>query len=237
MSRAEGANAPERDLRPAFGMVAGKYFLKKSSWAGSGTKLITYRLFHMHGDAFQWFYSEVPKNLTVVHTPSIDPGAKTFTVTADAGSFIALTTATANGPVILGTAKGTGSPVNITLAQSPGTNMLVTVTKQNYFRYSKSLSVVTSNQELPVGNFNLNCYPNPFNKSTTLAYSLDEAGNVTLSVYNMLSEEVAVIINNKVHAKGSHQVEFSSENLPAGMYSCVLKAGNKIVTKSVVITK
>lgn len=125
---------------PAFGNVAGKHFLYSSSWPyNSGDKLITYRLFHHHGDAFLNVYTEVPQNLTVVHDPVCQAGSTTFTVSANSGSFIALS----KGFEILGTADGTGSPVAITIpAQSPGEEILVTVTKQNYYRYRVLVPVV-----------------------------------------------------------------------------------------------
>ena len=66
-------------------------------------------------------------------------GANSFTVTADDGSFIALTV---NGEII-GTAEGTGSPVIITITpQLPPDVMVVTVTKQNYYRYSSNVHVI-----------------------------------------------------------------------------------------------
>ncbi|MCX6166352.1 MAG: C25 family cysteine peptidase, partial [Ignavibacteriae bacterium] len=137
-----GGNAiPSRDLKPAFGMASGKYFLQSSSWPyNTGDKQVTYRLFHMHGDAFLNLYSEVPQNLTVNHSSAIISGATQFAVTANAGSFIALSI---NGN-ILGTATGTGSPVNITIpgTQVPPQVMSVVITKQNYYRYQGFVNVV-----------------------------------------------------------------------------------------------
>ena len=235
---AYGTTPALRDMRPAFANDAGKYFLDQSNWypnAGS-SKTATYQLYHTFGDAFQWIYSEVPKNLTVVHNPTIPSTATTFAVTSDAGSFIALTVSSPTGPIILGTATGTGSPVNITLAQSPTTNMLVTVTKQNYFRYGKIVTMgPTSVNDVLSNNFDFTCYPNPFSQSTTLSYTLGESSNVTLSVYNILGKEVAVIINNTLQLNGPHQVEFNNHSLPSGIYSCVLKTDTQIITKNLVI--
>ncbi len=137
---AYGTNPPSRDILPAFGNAAGKYFLYQTSWPyNTGDKLVTYRLFHHHGDAFMTVYSEVPQNLTVTHDPVLLSGVTTFTVNADAGSFIALTV---NGEII-GTVDGTGSPVNISIGpQIPGNDMIVTVTKQNYYRYSASVQII-----------------------------------------------------------------------------------------------
>ncbi len=137
---AYGTTPASRDLRPAFGSAGGKYFLYQSSWPyNTSNKAVTYELFHMHGDAFQWMYSEVPQNLAITHNPTIIAGSTSFTITANAGAFIALT---ANG-TILGTGTGTGSPQTITIpAQVPPTQIVVTVTKQNYFRYRSLVTVI-----------------------------------------------------------------------------------------------
>jgi hypothetical protein len=138
---AYGTTPPSRDEKPAFGMAAGKYFLQQSSWPyNTGDKLVTYRLFHMHGDAFLNLFSEVPQNLTVNHSAAVIAGATQFAVTANSGALIALSI---NGN-ILGTATATGSPVNISIpgTQVPGQIMKVVITKQNYYRYTGYVNVI-----------------------------------------------------------------------------------------------
>jgi len=135
---AKNTTFPVSNVMPAFANVAGKYYLSQSSWVGSSAKVITYRLFHHLGDAFMTLYTEVPKLLTVEHEPTIQTGATSFSVTADAGSFIALVV---NGTII-GKANGTGSPVAFTIPpQNAGDILNITVTKQNYFRYSSKVKV------------------------------------------------------------------------------------------------
>ena len=135
-----GTNPASRDVLPAFGNAAGKYFLYQSGWPyNTGDKQVTYRLFHHHGDAFMTVYTEVPQNLNVTHNAALIGGISSFNVTANAGSFIALTV---NGEIIA-TANGTGSPVSMTIEpQIPGNDMIVTVTKQNYFRYSSTVTII-----------------------------------------------------------------------------------------------
>jgi len=128
-------STPEpRGILPAFGNAAGKYFLQQSSWPyNTNNKVVTYHLFHHHGDAFLSVYSEVPQALTVVHENTLSQAATTFEVTANEDALIGLTV---NGEII-GTGTGTGAPVQIQIpAQTGPGQMLVTVTKQNYYRYS-----------------------------------------------------------------------------------------------------
>ena len=133
---------PYSTLLPCAAMNYGKYFLQASSWPyNTGDKLVTLNLFHHHGDVFNTLNTEMPQNLTVVHVPTMIAGTSTFTVTANDSSIIALT---ANGE-ILGVARGTGNPVAITITpQIPGTNVIVTVTKPNYYRYMTTVPVVSS---------------------------------------------------------------------------------------------
>ncbi|RLD59112.1 MAG: hypothetical protein DRJ05_06875, partial [Bacteroidetes bacterium] len=130
----DNSTTPEpRGVLPAFASAAGKYFLEQSSWPSITTnKVVTHHLFHHHGDAFTTVYSEVPQNLTVSHNSVLYMGETTFEVMADINSLIALSV---NGELI-GTSTGTGNPVSIDIpAQAPPDQILVTVTKQNYYRY------------------------------------------------------------------------------------------------------
>lgn len=139
---AYGTTPASRGVLPAFANVAGKYFLQQSSWPyNPGNKEVTYYLFHHHGDAFSTVYSELPQNLTVIHNAVLFGGQSTFTVTADQDALIALTV----NDEIIGVATGTGGPISISIPpQVPGNQMLVTVTKQNYYRYSQTVMITAA---------------------------------------------------------------------------------------------
>jgi len=135
-----GSSITERGLLPSFGNAAGKYFLQQSGWPyNTSSKVVTYNLFHHHGDAFLTLYSEVPEDLTVIHDPVLYSGNSFYNVTADEGSYIALTV---NGEII-GVAEGTGIPESITIEpQLPPNKMVVTVTKTNYYRYTQEVEII-----------------------------------------------------------------------------------------------
>jgi hypothetical protein len=232
---AMGTNPPARDMRPTFASVSGQYFLAQSSWVGSQSKKVTYQLYHTFSEAFQWFYSEVPQKLTIAHDQSFPKGASSFSVKADKDAFIAITTSSPSGPVILGTAVGTGAPVSISLAANTASEILVTVTKQNYFRYSKLVGTVTGINDLSSNEFSFTCFPNPFSQSTTFSYFLKEEGTVNISIYNMLGEKVAIVTEGVQQGAGKHEVVFSSKELAAGMYSCRLTTAAGTITKQIVI--
>ena len=135
-----GMPVEERGLLPAFANASGKYFLQQSAWPyNTNNKEVTYHLFHHHGGAFLNVYSEMPQELTVTHNPVLISGESSFTVNVEEGSFIALTV---DGEII-GTAEGTGAPVAIEIEpQLPPNSMVVTITKQNYYRYEQAVDII-----------------------------------------------------------------------------------------------
>ena len=60
-------------------------------------------------------------------------------------------------------------------------------------------------------------YPNPFNPSTTISYSLPDAGFVSLKVYSLLGQEVSTLVN-RVQESGNHSIRFNADKLPSGVY-------------------
>jgi hypothetical protein len=139
-----GTNPDSRGVYPAFANDAGKYFLQQSNWPSNPQhKGITYMLFHHHGDAYMTVYSEMPQNLTVNHAPGVMSGIDFFEVTANNGSLIALTV----DDEIIGIGEGSGAPVSIPIVpQNPGTEILITITNQNYYRYESVLNVIPPDQ-------------------------------------------------------------------------------------------
>ncbi|MBD3168045.1 MAG: T9SS type A sorting domain-containing protein [candidate division Zixibacteria bacterium] len=125
---------------PAFANVSGKHYLQASGWPYNPQhKVYTHHLFHHHGDAFMTMYTEMPQDLSVNHAEVLFSGLNQFTVTADEGSFIALT----SGGEIIGVAEGTGGPVSVPITpQNPNTVVKVTVTKPDYFRYENDIDVI-----------------------------------------------------------------------------------------------
>ncbi len=79
-------------------------------------------------------------------------------------------------------------------------------------------------------------FPNPFNPSTVIKYSVANTGNATLKVYNALGSEVASLVNGFV-AQGEHSVNFDASGLPTGTYYYTLKSGDFTKTKHMVLSK
>jgi hypothetical protein len=79
-------------------------------------------------------------------------------------------------------------------------------------------------------------YPNPFNPGTTIRYSLPVSEHVKLSIYNILGQEVATLVNESQDA-GYKSVSFDARGLPSGMYSYKLTAGTFTNVKKLLLVR
>ncbi len=79
-------------------------------------------------------------------------------------------------------------------------------------------------------------YPNPFNPSTTIEFSLPVSSHVTLSIYNILGERVAILVDDNL-SEGEHSVSFNAGNLASGVYIYQLRAGKIILQKKMNLLK
>jgi hypothetical protein len=68
-------------------------------------------------------------------------------------------------------------------------------------------------------------YPNPFNPVTVIRYQLPAAGNVKLTIFDILGKEVAILVDQKQNS-GSHSIEFNGSDLSSGIYFYKLVAGD-----------
>ena len=79
-------------------------------------------------------------------------------------------------------------------------------------------------------------YPNPFNPSTKITYSIPEAGNVKVSVYNLVGEEVAELVNGYSES-GFFEVSFNASDLPSGTYIYTLQSAGSVQTRKMILLK
>ena len=133
---------------PAFGNVAGKYFLAQSSWPYNvSNKNITYTMFTAHCDAFLRIYTQVPQAMEVVHPEVVLAGLGEVNITAPEGCIISLVKEDGDGGwQILAVAEATGDPQTIEFVpQVPTTEINLVVTGQNYLRYEAVMDVIPAN--------------------------------------------------------------------------------------------
>jgi hypothetical protein len=117
-------------------------------------------------------------------------------------------------------------------------------TRQDYLYYDASVINVIytsisgiAGENLNIRQFNLQQnYPNPFNPTTTINYSLPKAGQVKLTIYNIIGSKVATIVDEYKPA-GNYSVQFNASNLASGIYLYRLESGNYSAAKKFILMK
>ncbi len=94
--------------------------------------------------------------------------------------------------------------------------------------------------------YDLAAYPNPFNPSTRIRYSIPSYSHVNLEIFDILGNKMATLVNEEKSA-GVYEVEFSAKggsvsggnayNLASGIYFYRLHAGKYISTKKIILLK
>jgi len=79
-------------------------------------------------------------------------------------------------------------------------------------------------------------FPNPFNPSTTIEFSIAIAGQVSLKIFDMLGNEVEVPVDEDMNA-GTYRITFNAIELPSGIYFCRLQSGEFTATKKLILIK
>ena len=101
---------------------------------------------------------------------------------------------------------------------------------------SVALEPTITKEDVPVETRLEGNYPNPFNPSTTIRYVLAEDTHVSLVVYDILGQEVAILIDAMQEA-GDHNAVFDATGLPSGVYFSHLSAGAHNEFKTLVLVK
>ena len=190
----------EGNWRPAFGNVAGKYFLAQSNWPyNTQNKAITYKMFTAHCDAFLTLYTQVPTAMNVTHPAQITASTTSINVTAPQGAIIALT----RNNNILAVATATGSSQSITFqAQPSNTDITIVATKQDKLRYVGTIHVI-SEPSLTLTQVTVNDGNNgqlEYSESASFDMSIkntgDQASTIATATLTTRSSEYVTITNN-----------------------------------------
>ena len=80
-------------------------------------------------------------------------------------------------------------------------------------------------------------FPNPFNPGTVIPFSLSRNEVVSLRIFNLLGQEMAVLIDGETMASGTYHISWDAQAFPAGVYFCQLNAGNQVATRRMLYVK
>ena len=81
-----------------------------------------------------------------------------------------------------------------------------------------------------------NNFPNPFNPTTKIRYSVPQSTNVVIKVYDILANEIETLVNEEKQI-GTYEITWYAENLPSGVYFYRLQSGDFVETKKMVLMK
>jgi len=79
-------------------------------------------------------------------------------------------------------------------------------------------------------------WPNPFNPTTTIRYDVKQTGQVQLTIFNLLGQEVIRLVDSR-HLAGTYTVSWNADNLPSGIYLCRMEALGFVQTRKLALVK
>jgi photosystem II stability/assembly factor-like uncharacterized protein len=136
--------------------------------------------------------------------------------------------------------SGSGDFVEIPTTYDPVANELVgTITGFSEFvlgSASGPLDVINGLHEQPADYALYQNFPNPFNPETVIQYYLPAGGYVSLKVYNILGQEVAVLVEG-IERAGTGSVIFKMESLPSGLYYYKLRTESFTATRRMLLVR
>jgi|GEM_PF-1839950 len=100
-------------------------------------------------------------------------------------------------------------------------------------------STQVSNEEVEVlpERFEMGTYPNPFNPSTTINFSLPQANSVSIDVFNIMGQKVAQLLQNEQRSAGIHTLKLDMSNQASGVYLVIISTPGNAITQKITLIK
>lgn len=186
-----------------------------SAWKNSDKHLFTY----------------APATISTTITTDISAGSQTIEVTSTEGFSI--------GDNIVINRGGANEESNIITGF--GSLILQSPLQFNHLAGERIINTTATSVEEKysniLNNFSLSQnFPNPFNPSTKIRYSITQSGLVTLKVYDVLGTEIETLVNEEKPV-GNYELNWKATNLPSGVYFYRLQAGSFVQTRKMILLK
>jgi hypothetical protein len=143
---------------------------------------------------------------------------------------------------VIGTGGGVSAGTNFILTGTAGQQFAGRtegVSNRSYSGFWYTYSVLTGVDEttqLPDEYRLYQNYPNPFNPVTKIRYELPEESSVSLRIYNLIGEEIAVLADG-AQAPGKYEVTWNAAGYASGFYICRIEAGKYVSVRKLVLLK
>ena len=198
---------------PAANALGSYYFAEDLSTIGIQDTAIAYD---------SWFWEKIVVNGDSVSIWSFPDGA----APADTAGYIFTTD---------NVAIGAGAPTLILAAVTDDDSSAVHIDE---IWYNETPTGMTISDDAPIASrYELGQnYPNPFNPITHIRFNIPETGNTKLTVFNIMGEAVANLIDGVVSA-GAHTVSWNAANMPTGVYFYRMESGNFTQTRKLLLVK
>ena len=111
-----------------------------------------------------------------------------------------------------------------------------TIYWDNFYFYSNPVGIDDRSETLPLGFTLEQNFPNPFNPSTTIRFSMKHADHVVLKMFNIVGQEVVTLLDRQSNS-GNHAVQFNANDFGSGTYFYSLTVGKQSSVKKMVLIK
>ena len=111
-----------------------------------------------------------------------------------------------------------------------------TIYWDNFYFYSNPAGIDNRSETLPMGFALEQNFPNPFNPSTTIRFSMKHADHVVLKMFNIAGQEVVTLLDGQSNS-GNHAVQFNANDFGSGTYFYSLTVGKQSSVKKMVLIK
>ncbi|MCL6097418.1 MAG: T9SS type A sorting domain-containing protein [Bacteroidetes bacterium] len=102
--------------------------------------------------------------------------------------------------------------------------------------YNSTTAVNYDESTIPAGYLLSQNFPNPFNPTTTIKFSISKSQFVSIKVYDILGKEISTLVNEE-KTPSSYEVQFNGSSLASGMYFYRMQAGSFSQTKKLLLIK
>ena len=101
---------------------------------------------------------------------------------------------------------------------------------------TNNVAVEQIGSDLPESVTLLSNYPNPFRESTSFDYTVTEKTDVRISVYNIVGQHVATVVD-AVQPSGTYRATFEAKDLASGTYFYRLEANGKVISRPMILVR